>query len=169
MRAPPPYGGPIQRGLDQVLTFCERMPVKGTGAGSISRRRTEQGQLLLDRELSWLDFDRRVLAMAEDAGVPFSDRVRLCGIVSGNLDEFFAVRVAGLYGRRGTGRTLAEIRARVLALKDAQSALWLDGLQPDLAEAGTRVLRARDCKRRELRSLTKRFNREVKPLLTPIA
>src|SRR3954454_18805538 len=93
---------------------------------------------LLNRELSWLDFDRRVLGVAEDEGVPLLERVNLCAIVSRNLDEFFAVRVAGLrrqVARRDAQRTpdgktpseaLAAIRSQVLELKDAQTALWLD-------------------------------------------
>ena len=53
----------------------------------------------LNRELSWLDFDRRVLGVAEDDSVPLLERVKLCAIVSRNLDEFFAVRIAGLRGQ----------------------------------------------------------------------
>ena len=58
---------------------------------------------LLDRELSWLDFDARVLALAEDPATPLLERVKFLAIFSANLDEFFMVRVAGLAGRVAAG------------------------------------------------------------------
>jgi polyphosphate kinase len=136
---------------------------------------------LLNRELSWLDFDLRVLELAADPGVPLLERVRLCGIVSSNLDEFFAVRVAGLIGDAHSGvslrspdgrlpeETLADCRARVLDLKAAQSSLWLDDLRPALAREKIRVLSVDECGPREVSSLQRRFRREIEPLLTPIA
>jgi polyphosphate kinase len=143
-----------------------------------ARRRANR---FLNRELSWLDFDRRVLGLAEDEGVPLLERVKLCAIVSRNLDEFFAVRVAGLRHQAAAGvsrrspdgrtpeQSLAAIRPRVIELKAAQEALWLEQLAPALAAAEIRVARVEECAPRELRSLTKRFSREVAPLLTPIA
>src|SRR6478752_3204836 len=110
---------------------------KRKAAGPARGKRRETG--LLNRELSWLDFDRRVLGVAEDESVALLERVKLCAIVSRNLDEFFAVRVAGLQhqaaaraGRSPDGRTpretLSAIRQKVLALKGAQEALWLERL-----------------------------------------
>ena len=58
---------------------------------------------LANRELSWLDFDERVLALAEDPAFPLLERVRYCAIVSANLDEFFQVRVAGLKDQLAAG------------------------------------------------------------------
>jgi polyphosphate kinase len=87
------------------------------------------------RELSWLDFDRRVLEFASDRGVPLTDRVKLCGIVASNLDEFFTIRVARLCSqvkahtlrRFPDGRTPAEtlraVRAATLALQADLDAL----------------------------------------------
>src|SRR5581483_6279279 len=97
---------------------------------------------LLNRELSSLEWLFRVLELAEDESEPLLERVRFCGIVSSNLDEFFMVRVAGLldlvasgFARRSPdGRTpqetLAAIRRRVLELTVRQARLWKRGLQP---------------------------------------
>jgi polyphosphate kinase len=138
-------------------------------------------QSFLSRELSWLDFDRRVLELAADRTLPLLDRVRFCAISSSNLDEFFAVRMAELQEEAGGGvtrtgpdrrtpaQTLAEARQAIMALQAAQDALWQSDLRPALAGAGIRVSRLEDCLPRELRLVKKRFEREVLPLLTPIA
>ena len=134
-----------------------------------------------NRELSWIEFDRRVLELAADPGVPLLERVKLCAIVSSNLDEFFAVRVAGLLAqiesavrrRSPDGRTpagtLADIHVQVAALQEVQDTLWLDELRPALAREGIRIVAIDECSHRELRSLAKLFRREIAPLLTPIA
>src|SRR4030081_629575 len=108
------------------------------------------GTELLDRELSWLDFNARVLALAADRGVPLLERLKFLAIFSANLDEFFMVRVAGLAGRVAAGlgaatagglepaAQLKAIRARVLELVAEQAAV-LAGLAPALAEAGIHV------------------------------
>ena len=66
-----------------------------TATGTIS----QEGERLLNRELSWLDFNARVLDLAADPDVPLLERVKFCSIFSSNLDEFFMVRVAGLMGQ----------------------------------------------------------------------
>jgi len=131
--------------------------------------------------LSWLDFDGRVLELAADPGVPLLERVKLCGIVSSNLDEFFAVRMAGTREQvesrverqspdgRTARQTLEQARKRALALQADQDALWLDVLRPALAAEGIRIAPVEECTPREKRALTKRFDREIAPLLTPIA
>jgi polyphosphate kinase len=146
-----------------------------------ARDPSERAARLFNRELSWLDFDQRVLEVAADSQLPLLERVRLCGIVGSNLDEFYAVRVAGLLTQiesavrrrspdgRTPARTLADVRARARELQEAHEALWLEELRPALAEEGIRILPVLECSGRELRSLTKRFKREVQPLLTPIA
>jgi polyphosphate kinase len=135
----------------------------------------------LNRELSWIEFDRRVLALAADSTLPLLERVKFCAIASSNLDEFFAVRMAeledqaaeGLTRRAPDGRTarqtLRDAREAIVALQAEQDALWVDELLPGLAAARLRVCGPEDCRPRELRSLTKRFERDVLPLLTPIA
>ena len=134
-----------------------------------------------NRELSWLAFDRRVLELAADPGLPLLERVKLCAIVSTNLDEFFAVRMGGLLSQvaseveqrspdgRSPTRTLTDARACVVELQAAQDTLWLDALRPALAAESIRVVKPAECAPREHRSLAKRFEREVRPLLTPIA
>jgi polyphosphate kinase len=134
----------------------------------------------LNRELSRLDFDRRVLAQAADPSVPLLERVRFCSIVSSNLDEFFMVRVAGLLRqaaagvptRSADGRTpraaLDGIRERVSDLYATQSSIWRDELAPALAEQGVIVAGIDACTDDELTELTSRFDREVYPVLTPL-
>jgi polyphosphate kinase len=143
--------------------------------------RTATSERLLNRELSWLDYDARVLELAADDAVPLLERVKFCAIFSSMLDEFFAVRVAGLMGQIASGLpvhspdkrtpqlTLAEIRSRALELMREQAALWTHELAPALAERGIVVGRIEDCTRQELEQLSKTFARDVFPILTPLA
>jgi polyphosphate kinase len=135
---------------------------------------------LLNRELSWLDYAERVLALASEPGLPLLERVKLCSIFASNLDEFFEVRVAGLLDqvaagvslRSPDGRTpveaLAEVRARVLELSARHSQLWSE-LARGLAAEGIVVGGIEDCSRQELAELTEQFDQEVFPVLTPLA
>jgi polyphosphate kinase len=135
----------------------------------------------LNRELSWIDFDRHVLELACDPTLPLLDRVRFCSIAASNLDEFFAVRMAELHDQaagglagwapdgRSPGQTLEDARTAILAFQEAQDALWNDDLRPALAAEHIRVCTPHECRPRELRSLVKRLEREVLPLVTPIA
>src|SRR5436190_16475530 len=119
-------------------------------AGRVTEAVDPDGGELLDRELSWLDFNARVLALAEDPAVPLLERLKFLAIFSANLDEFFMVRVAGLAGRVAAGlgaaaagglepaAQLKAIRARVLELVAQQTAIF-DALVPALAEAGIRL------------------------------
>ena len=136
---------------------------------------------MLNRELSRLDFNARVLAQAGDPEVPLLERVRFCSIVSSNLDEFFMVRVAGLLRQAGAGVTtrsadgrtplaaLSDIQARVTDIFDQQARLWREQLTPLLAEQGILVGSINDCTEDELTELTSRFDQEVFPVLTPLA
>jgi polyphosphate kinase len=141
---------------------------------------TPPSDRFLNREFSWLEFDRRVLEFASDPHVPLLERVKLCSIVSSNLDEFFAIRMAGLEreaandsrsmpDRRTAGQAIAEARRRIQALQRAQDELWLDDLAPQLALQGIPILSLQELGRRDLRSLAKQFHRWISPLLTPIA
>ena len=144
-------------------------------------KHTRQANGLFNRELSWLDFNARVLELAADEQFPLLERVRFCAIFSTNLDEFFRVRVAGLmdqvaagYARRlADGRTvrqtLDEIRQRVVELESSQSRLWIGDLQPALAHEGIVIGSVEDCTADELEELGARFEQQVYPVLTPLA
>jgi polyphosphate kinase len=138
------------------------------GLHSPPRRREFAAQeRLLDRELSWLAFNRRVLELAASRELPLLERVKLCAIVSSNLDEFFAVRVARL--RYSAEHARQAVRRQVVAMQASQDALFLDDIRPALAERGIRLLAVGDCSARERALLAERFRAEVEPLLTPIA
>jgi polyphosphate kinase len=139
------------------------------------------GSSLLNRELSWLDLNKRVLDLAADASEPLLERVKFCSIFSSNLDEFFMVRVAGLFDqviarvnvRSPDGRTpqqaLADVRERVLELTAAQSRLWREELVPALAAEGIIVGTVDDATPQEHSELEARFARQIYPVLTPLA
>jgi polyphosphate kinase len=122
-----------------------------------------------------------VLALVGDAELPLLERVKLCAIFSSNLDEFVAVRLAGIRRQiesrinrrfadgRTPSQTLRGARARIVVLQSIQDRLWLEDLRPALAAEGILVVGVEDCSPRELRALAKRFDREIEPLLTPIA
>jgi polyphosphate kinase len=146
-----------------------------------TKTRTDAAERLLNRELSWLDFNARVLELASDPSVPLLERVKFCSIFSSNLDEFFMVRVAGLMGQAALGfgvvspdgrsplETLAEVRKRVHELTARQSKLWTRELRPALAEEAIVIARVVECDADELSELATQFEREIYPMLTPLA
>jgi polyphosphate kinase len=139
-----------------------------------------ESSLYLNRELSWLEFNARVLAEADNEVVPLLERLKFHAIVASNLDEFFMVRVAGLkqqltgevdeIGPDGmsVGGQLAAIASRVHALVAAQ-AQSLAALLPKLADAGIVLLKTGDLPAEALAELDARFQHEVFPILTPIS
>ena len=138
------------------------------------------GADLLDRDLSWLDFNARVLALAEDPSVPLLERLKFLAIYSANLDEFFMIRVAGLAGRVAAGlgavvpgglepaAQLKTIRARVLELATQQAAIF-DALEPALAEAGIRLGGSQGIEPADQDEIRQRFEEQFFPVLTPLA
>jgi len=137
--------------------------------------------LYFNRELSWLQFNDRVLQLAEDDAVPLLERLKFCAIYSSNLDEFFMVRVAGLQEYvdagidkpREDGRSPAEtidaIGATVREQTRRQTAC-LDGvLRPALAEHGIRIQTCEEVDARHRGELDERFRRQIFPVLTPLA
>ena len=137
-------------------------------------------EILLNRELSQLDFHARVLELAGDESLPLLERVRFCAIFSAQIDEFFQVRVAGLLGQAESGiamrspdgltphQALAQIRERALELSSQQSRLWKRDLKPALAAEGIAVGGIEDCNETELEELERQFQREIYPVLTPL-
>jgi polyphosphate kinase len=158
------------------------VPVGSTPALPLSTESPDLGsrELYLNRELSWLEFNARVLAEADSEAVPLLERLKFHAIVSANLDEFFMVRVAGLkqqltgevdeMGPDGmtVNEQLAAISARVHTLIATQSRA-LDVLLPKLADAGIVFVRPADLSAESLAELDARFHNEVFPILTPIA
>ncbi len=130
---------------------------------------------MFNRELSWLTFDRRVLELAEDDSVPLLERVRFLSIVSSNLDEFFEIRVAGLMQQEesathpATREFLQEVLRQAHALVDAQQACWRDQLLPALAREGIHVKGKEQLDQADRDELSKRFDRDILPALTPLA
>ncbi len=140
----------------------------------------EDPSLFFNRELSWLDFNDRVLQLAEDPSVPLLERVRFAAIYEANLDEFYMVRVAGLHdqvdaavdARGADGMSAAEqiaaIRERAIGLRARLERCVERDLLPALGEHGIRLVSAgsaSDAEREELESL---FERQVFPALTPL-
>ena len=135
----------------------------------------------LNRELSRLDFDERVLAMAEDPKVPLLERVRFLAIFSQNLDDFFQVRVAGLKEQVLAAVAMASpdgmspleqlraIRTRVESLVHRQVGIFNEELVPALAEAGITLVRGQDVTKKELSQLHAVFRQQIFPVLTPLA
>lgn len=135
----------------------------------------------LNRELSWLDFNERVLALGADPDVPILERAKFLAIFSQNLDEFFQVRVAGLKeqvlaGLDATspdGRTpaqqLLEVRDRVEALVARQERIFLDEVVPALAEVGIRLSSWAELDEDDLKFLVETFESRIFPVLTPLA
>ena len=135
----------------------------------------------IDRDLSWIDFNTRVLELAENQKLPLLERAKFLAIYSSNLDEFFMVRVASLkrkveFGNNDpliSGMTprelLAEIHFRVRNLQERVSYLLLKDLKPALSKEGVKRVRWDSLSDAEKLPLTNKFNNEIFPVLTPLA
>lgn len=135
---------------------------------------------LINREISWLAFNERVLEEAYNINHPLLERLRFLSISASNLDEFFMVRVAGLRGQLRAGvkarspegmtpaQQLAAINERVAKLMRWQQEKWLD-LTAELKAAGIEVVGAGGVTRKERRWLDDYFTAQLYPVLTPIA
>ncbi len=137
--------------------------------------------LYINRELSWLQFNRRVLEEALDEGHPLLERVKFLAIFSNNLDEFFMIRVSGLRRQLEAGilttspdgmtpvEQLAAIRRELLPDLARQLDCWHYDLLPKLRQAGISVLDYDDLKGKQRKLLRKYFEQEIFPVLTPLA
>ncbi|MEV0002045.1 RNA degradosome polyphosphate kinase [Micromonospora sp. NPDC050980] len=135
----------------------------------------------LNRELSWLDFNARVLALAEDPRTPLLERAKFLAIFAGNLDEFYMVRVAGLKRRLSAGlpvrggdrlplRTQLElITEKAADLVARHAACFVDDVLPRLAEEDVRILRWSELDDAERERLRTWFREHIFPVLTPLA
>ena len=134
----------------------------------------------ISRELSWLEFNQRVLNEALDASLPLLERVKFFSIVSSNLDEFFEVRVAGMKqqiesgaGERSLdGRTAREtfeaIHQRTQQMVATQFRCWKEDLLPQLAQNGIRFLNPSDLDAISRQWLDHYYHQQVRPVLTPL-
>ena len=141
----------------------------------------EEPQFYFNRELSWLDFNERVLQLAEDASVPLMERLKFAAIFTSNLDEFFMIRVAGLHdqvdaGLANTGadgrtpsETIDAIHERAGELSDRHAACVATALRPALSEQGIAVVSWDALDGSQRHSLCERFRRQIFPVLTPLA
>ncbi len=141
----------------------------------------EDPSLYLNRELSWLDFNDRVLQLAEDERVPLLERVKFCAIYTTNLDEYYMVRVAGLRDQIDAGvenptqdglipsETIALIRERVLGQSRRLTDCFEGRLRPALAAQDIRVVGVRDLDDDRRAELARHFQKAIFPALTPLA
>jgi polyphosphate kinase len=141
----------------------------------------EEGRRYLNRELSWLDFNARVLALAGDASVPPLERAKFLAIFSQNLDEFFQVRVAGLKDQVAAGLTesgpdgmspaqqLLEIRDQIESLVARQEAIFIEEVAPALAAHGVRLSSWNELDEDDEKFLVETFEQRIFPVLTPLA
>ena len=146
-----------------------------------ARKRTAAAERLINRELSFLDYAGRLLELARDETVPLLERVFFLKVSAEMLDEFFMVRVAGLTGQAAAGvsrrlpdgrtaqQTLADARRSVLDLYGAQASLWSEQLRPALAEEKIVISGVEELEPDERIELDDRFEREIFPVLTPLA
>jgi polyphosphate kinase len=135
----------------------------------------------INRELSWLQFNRRVLEEAEDPTLPLLERVKFLAIVSDNLDEFFMVRVAGLKRQIRAGdqtagpdgltpaQTMSAVAERVHQMVSEQHRCFLDQLRPLLAAEGIHMVSPKDLSSEQERSLEEYFQRTLLPVVTSLA
>jgi polyphosphate kinase len=135
----------------------------------------------LNRELSWLDFNARVLALAADPSLPLLERAKFLAIFSSNLDEFYMVRVAGLKRRDEMGLSvrsadgltpreqLRHIGEQTQQIANRHAHVFLDMVRPALAEEGIHVVTWADLDEGECEQLSAYFHEQVFPVLTPLA
>ncbi|WP_231486676.1 RNA degradosome polyphosphate kinase [Candidatus Blastococcus massiliensis] len=135
----------------------------------------------LNRELSWLDFNARVLELAEDDRLPLLERVKFLAIFASNLDEFYMVRIAGLKRRQSTGLTvrspdgltireqLERVTARTQELVQRHSDVFNKDVLPRLEEAGIRIVHWDELEEAAALKLREYFRDQVFPVLTPLA
>jgi polyphosphate kinase len=135
----------------------------------------------LNRELSWLDFNARVLALAEDISLPLLERAKFLAIFASNLDEFYMVRVAGLKRRDEMGLSvrsadgltpreqLRRIGEQTQKIATRHARVFLDSVRPGLAEEGIHIVTWADLDQAERDQLSTYFTEQVFPVLTPLA
>jgi polyphosphate kinase len=161
---------------EETMTVAERIATQESQDFSL-----DDPSLFINRELSMLRFNGRVLEEALDEGHPLLERVKFLAIFASNMDEFFMIRVSGLRRQLAAevletstdGMTpaeqLAAIRQELLPMMKRHSDLWHNDLQPKLRKAGINVLRYDELKRKQRKLLRQHFEQEIFTALTPLA
>ncbi len=167
-------------GATDVLTRPKPAPAAPPAAVSPGPIAPVSPDRFINRELSWLDFNHRVVEEAENPRHPLLERVRFVSISASNLDEFYSVRVAGLIGQAKAGVTavspdgrtpaqqLAEIKLRAESLLADQQRVWRE-LRSQLREAGIEVCEPDELSAEDVKWLDAWFMERVFPVLTPLA
>lgn len=137
--------------------------------------------LYINRELSWLSFTRRILGEAEGQVHPLLERVKFLALCGSNLDEFFMIRVSGLRRQQKGGvlevppdgmtpdQQLARVRMEVLTILSDLSCCWQKEILPELEREDIRIRSYRDLPAEDQRQLRDHFEKEIAPVLTPLA
>ncbi|WP_218123965.1 RNA degradosome polyphosphate kinase [Quadrisphaera sp. DSM 44207] len=173
----PERPGSLAEHLQEHLAEEDEAPARAAAAGT----EPLPADRFLDRELSWLAFNERVLELAQDDSLPLLERARFLAIFASNLDEFFMVRVAGLKRRIATGlavtaasglqprEVLDAISARAHELMARHAEVFTRAVRPALAEAGVRLVGWSELADTEQDHLHRFFRDAVFPVLTPLA
>lgn len=179
-----PHGSNLPRVGGRCQPRIERGPAAAYANGTVSKVETidlRAPEAFFNRELSWLNFARRVLAQVEDERLPLVERIHFAGIMGMLHDEFFMKRISGLKRQiaKGTkklsldGKTPAEefdaCIAEMLEQQATLAAAIADELLPLLAEEGSPILLHRELSKKQKRSARDYFERAVEPILTPLA
>ncbi len=162
------------------MASSERSPARATaikrGAPHLNHR-----TYYINRELSWLQFNKRVLGEALDHSKPPLERAKFVSIFASNLDEFYMIRVSGLRRQLAGGvleapadgmtpaEQLAAIRTLVTPMLETLTACWTEDIQPRLEAAGVHVIDYADLKKKQKKALRRFFKTEIFPALTPLA
>jgi polyphosphate kinase len=164
----------VEPGAEAITTEASE-PVEATPPD------LDSTELYANRELSWLDFNERVLQLAEDERMPLLERAKFLAIYTTNLDEFNMVRVAGLHDQVDAGidargadglsplATIERITKRTRSLADRHSRLWEDSVRPALVEHGIAVKQCSQSSPEELETADRIFSEQIFPALTPLA
>jgi polyphosphate kinase len=138
-------------------------------------------RLYNNREVSWIEFNARVLELAEQEDMPLLERVKFLAIFASNLDEFFTIRVAGLHDQVDAGlsdpgpdgrtpsQVIDELRERIVTLYERQTRCSQRSVRPALAEHGIAIVSMDEVPQDDCAALNERFRRQIFPVLTPLA
>ena len=171
---------PATDASDKVAESTAKTEAKGNKK-AVKKVDLNNPALFLNREISWIEFDRKVLETAMDKKVPLIDRVKFLAIFFNNLDEFYMVRVMNLQRQARSGvaptgadqmppaRQLSEIRKRVQGMLEAAESLWFDDLRPALEKKDLRFVKYADLSTKQKSAVNHYFDEQILPILTPQA